>query len=212
VRRAIVKLGGSTAGEPVFDKWIAALAGSGLPLVIVPGGGPFANQVRDAQKSIGFSDTAAHAMAILAMDQFGYIILDRDDRLVPARSLEEIERALADRKIPVWLPSSLAIPAPDIPASWDVTSDALAAWLAGRLGADALLLIKQTKVFSSTEDVVSLKARGIVDAALEAMLPPDIELHLAGPPDVTTAPSLLASGKLPGKRMARSRKPARRTG
>ena len=110
-----------------MDVWIAALAASSLPLVIVPGGGPFADQVRDAQKRMGFSDAAAHAMAILAMDQFGHVILDRHERLAPARSLDEIEHALTDGKIPVWLPSSMAIPAPDIPCSWDITSDSLAA-------------------------------------------------------------------------------------
>lgn len=212
MKRAVVKLGGSTADEPVLDDWIAALAGSALPLVIVPGGGPFADEVRNAQKRMGFSDHAAHAMAILAMEQFGHVILDRNDRLVAARSLEDMDRALAGGKIPVWLPSSLALSAGDIPETWDVTSDALAAWFAGRLGADALLLVKQTTVFSSAEDVASLTARGIVDAALEAMLPPGIEFRLAGPDDVATARAALSSGWLPGTRMARSAPQARRAG
>jgi dihydroneopterin aldolase len=93
VKRAVVKLGGSMAGAAELGVWIAALVDSTLPLVIVPGGGPFADQVRDAQKRMGFSDKAAHAMAILAMDQFGHVLLDRHERLVPARSLAEIEQA-----------------------------------------------------------------------------------------------------------------------
>ena len=212
MKRAVVKLGGSTANKAVMGDWIAALADSKLPLVIVPGGGPFADQVRDAQKRMGFSDKAAHAMAILAMDQFGHVILDRDDRLAPARSLNELERALRGGKIPVWLPSSLAVPAPDIRASWDITSDALAAWLAGKLGADALLLVKQTQAFSSGDDVASLTERGVVDAGFAAMLPADIGLHLAGPRDAATAHAQLASGKLPGTAICRSGMPARKTG
>jgi aspartokinase-like uncharacterized kinase len=212
VKRAVVKLGGSTANEAVLAEWIAALAGSALPLVIVPGGGRFADEVRNAQKDMGFSDKAAHAMAILAMDQFGHVILDRDDRLVPARSMQDIERALGRGKIPVWLPSSLAIPAPDIRASWDMTSDALAAWLAGKLGADALLLIKQTNAFSSGDDVANLTARGIVDAGFAAMLPADVDFHLAGSHDATTAGAMLSSGKLPGTLISRSGTPARKTG
>ena len=78
MKRAVVKVGGSTADQPVLREWIAALAGSALPVVIVPGGGPFADQVRNTQRRIGFSNNAAHAMAILAMEQFGHIILDRD--------------------------------------------------------------------------------------------------------------------------------------
>ncbi|EHK56745.1 dihydroneopterin aldolase [Allomesorhizobium alhagi] len=212
MKRAVVKLGGSTANEAVLAEWIAALAGSALPLVIVPGGGRFADEIRNAQKDMGFSDKAAHAMAILAMDQLGHVILDRDDRLVPAQSMQNIERALRGGKIPVWLPSFLAIPAPDIRASWDITSDALAAWLAGKLGADALLLVKQTAAFSSGDDVASLTVRGIVDAGFAAMLPADVDLYLAGPRDAATAVALLASGKLPGTAIYRSGTPARKTG
>ena len=212
MKRAVAKLGGSTADEPVLAAWIAALAGSMLPLVIVPGGGPFADEVRDAQKRMGFSDRAAHAMAILAMEQFGHVILDRDERLVPARSLRDMDLALAERKIPVWLPSSLAISATDIAESWDVTSDALAAWLAWKLGADALLLVKQTTLFSSAEDVASLTARGIVDAALDDMLPQDIALYLAGPRDVANARAVLSAGRLPGTRIDRSAAQARWAG
>ncbi len=131
-----------------MGEWIAALARSSLPLVIVPGGGPFADQVRDAQKRMNFSDTAAHAMAILAMDQFGYVILDRHERLAPARSLEEIEQAVERREDPCLAAVRAGHFRPDIRASWDITSDLLAAWLAGKLAADALLLIKQTGAFS----------------------------------------------------------------
>jgi aspartokinase-like uncharacterized kinase len=201
MRRAVVKLGGSTAHAAEMRRWIAALADSNLPIVLVPGGGPFADQVREAQKLMGFSDTAAHAMAILAMDQFGHVVLDRHERLAPARSLQDMVRALAVGKIPVWLPSSLAIPAPDIPASWDITSDSLAAWLAGKLGADALLLIKQTDAFSGNDTIDSLAARGVVDAGFAAMLPADVDFHVAGPQDTTTAIAILSSGQLPGMRI-----------
>lgn len=203
MRRTVVKLGGSMANEAVLGEWIAALAGSELPLVIVPGGGPFANQVRDAQKRMNFSDRAAHAMAILAMDQFGHVILDRDDRLVPAGSVDAVRQALNNGKIPVWLPSAMAIPASDIPTSWDVTSDSLAAWLAGKLSAQALLLVKQSRAFTKDDSVAELMARGIVDIYFATMLPAGVDLFIAGPPDAATAAAMLSSRRLPGVRMSR---------
>jgi dihydroneopterin aldolase len=212
VKRAVVKIGGSTASEAQLDTWIAAMAGSRLPLVVVPGGGPFADEVREVQRRIGFSDRAAHAMAILAMEQFGHLILDRDERLIPARSLEEMAEGLNSARIPVWLPSSLAIPARDIPASWHITSDSLAAWLAGRLGADALLLVKQTSAFSGQDGVESLTARGIVDAAFGAMLPSGVDFRLAGPEDAAAAAAMLSSGILPGTRMTAAVAAARKAG
>lgn len=181
-----------------FDLWIAALAGSSMPLVVVPGGGPFADTVREAQRNMRFSDAAAHKMAILAMEQFGQVILDRHPRFAATRSISDIEAALPASRIPVWLPSEMALSAPGIPQSWDVTSDSLAAWLAGGLDAESLLLIKQTDDFSASDDVAGLSERGVVDAALPSMLPANVALRLAGPRAAATAATGFAAGKLPG--------------
>jgi len=131
MRLAVVKLGGSTAHGEEMLVWLAALAASRLPLVVVPGGGPFADQVRAAQGRLGFSDRAAHAMALLAMEQFGQIILDRHRRFAAALSQGDVERALTEDRIPVWLPSSMVLADPGIEATWNVTSDALAHGLPG---------------------------------------------------------------------------------
>jgi aspartokinase-like uncharacterized kinase len=211
VNITVVKLGGSTADHKEMNVWTAALAGSSLPLVIVPGGGTFADHVRDEQGRLGFSDDAAHAMAILAMDQFGHVILDRHERLSAARSPEQIEQVLTDGKIPVWLPSAMAIPASDIPISWDVTSDSLAAWLAGRLSAQALLLVKQSRAFTANDGVADLMARGIVDVHFGTMLPAGVELLIAGPHDAAKAAATLSSGSLPGVRISRA-VPGRKAG
>lgn len=195
---AVVKLGGSTASQPDAARWIAALPASRIPHVIVPGGGPFADHIRAQQSVLGFSDRAAHAMAILAMEQFGHLLLDRDARLTPARTLAEIDAALTGNKVPVWMPSLLALSADDIPASWDITSDSLAAWLSGRLGASSLLLIKQTDAFETHDTLDTLIARGILDPLLASMLPPEVHLHIAGPRHLGEAAGQLAMGSLPG--------------
>jgi dihydroneopterin aldolase len=212
VKPIVVKLGGSTAEGGELRTWIAALASAALPLIVVPGGGPFAELVRTEQKRMGFSDEAAHAMAILAMDAFGHVILDGEACMAPARSPDEIERTLGEGKIPVWLPSSMTIGASDIPASWDITSDSLAAWLAGQLGAEALLLVKQTQAFSAEDSITDLVERRIVDAAFAAMLPDGIGLYLASPADAAGAGRALAAGRLPGIRNGSAAGPLRRAG
>ena len=192
MRRAVVKLGGSTLQSAELTAWLAAFAGTQLPLVLVPGGGPFADAVRAAQRRLGFSDAAAHAMALLAMEQFAHVILDRHPRFAAAASLAEIESVLQEGRVPVWLPSALALAEPAIEASWNVTSDALSAWLAGRIGASALLLVKQTRAFGPGDDAASLAARGIVDAAFASMLPDRVELRMAGPGDADGNSSISA--------------------
>ncbi|RWC07473.1 MAG: dihydroneopterin aldolase, partial [Mesorhizobium sp.] len=96
--------------------------------------------------------------------------------------------------------------------SWDITSDSLAAWLVGKLGANTLLLIKQTGAFFGSDTIDGLAVRGIVDAGFTAMLPDGVDFHLAGPKDAAEAGALLASGNLPGIRIAAPIRSARKAG
>ncbi|NGN41290.1 dihydroneopterin aldolase [Mesorhizobium sp. CGMCC 1.15528] len=209
MKRTVVKLGGSTAYHAEMREWIFALAIADLPLVVVPGGGPFADQVRDAQKQMRFSDQAAHFMAILAMDQMGLAIVEMHDRLVPTRTFEEIDAALERREIPVWLPSQVCFSATEIPQSWDMTSDSLAAWLAGKMGAEALLLIKQTNAFDENSQLLNLVANGIVDPLLPAMLKLGTDFFVGGPDALAAARERFAAGAMPGVRIGAERSLAR---
>ncbi|MBB3238472.1 dihydroneopterin aldolase [Phyllobacterium endophyticum] len=199
----VVKLGGSTAGHAEMQRWIDLLASATFPLVIVPGGGPFADQVRISQKPLAYSGDAAHAMAILAMDQFGIAIAERHPRLQVARSLAQIDEVLDAGSIPVWLPSSMALGAPDIPCSWDLTSDSLSAWLARLLAADDLLLVKQTDEYVHYATVRELAGAGIADRMLPDMLDEATNLHVAGPHVLDKL--LLPLDSVPGRRMFRHR-------
>ncbi len=201
MRQAVVKLGGSTAFDHCLDRWVEALASTRLPIVVVPGGGPFADTVREAQVRIGFSDAAAHKMALLATDQFGLALADLSEKFVPARTFQEIADVLTENRLPVWLPASMSIDALDIPVSWDLTSDSLAAWLARKLDADALLLIKQTRDFSADDDLSTLAGRNVIDACFSSMHAEGIDFYLAGPEDAPSARSMLANGELPGIRI-----------
>jgi dihydroneopterin aldolase len=161
----VIKLGGSFAFSADLGDWIAAIAGCGGRAVVVPGGGPFADAVRAAQVQMGFDDRTAHRMALLAMEQYGCAIKSLHEALSLADSLDSIRRGLADDQVPVWLPTQMALSATDIPPSWDVTSDSLAAWLAGKIGAARLLLVKQVEPAQGTARVADLVERDVVDAA-----------------------------------------------
>lgn len=206
----VVKLGGSTAYCPEMSGWIEALAASSIPLVLVPGGGPFAGAVRAAQPKMGYSDRAAHFMAILAMEQMAFVMLEAGSRLAPARTVEDMETLLEQGRIPLWLPSQMCLAAPEIPQSWEMTSDSLAAWLAGEIGAETLLLIKQTNAFDPHSSIDDLVREGVVDAMLPRMLSADIGLHLAGPTALASAKAKLAAGQTPG--VAIVSRPAARKG
>lgn len=196
----VVKLGGSTAGRDDMQGWIDALATASFPLVIVPGGGPFADHIRVQQKRLHFSDGAAHDMAILAMDQFGIMIAERHPRLQTACWLEDFAHAWSAGRLPVWLPSAMTRAAPDIPRSWDVTSDSLAAWLARKIGAAHLLLIKQVDADSGQSLDILVRA-GIVDSALPQMLRKGVELRIAGPKILRALQCAPVVTDVPGQRI-----------
>lgn len=139
----VVKLGGSLLGSAELPRWLDMLVKiSDGKVIIVPGGSIFADAVRDAQQLAGVNDAIAHHLALLAMDQFGLLLTGMNPNLVTASSeLELAERGWQHRAI-VWLPSKMVLADDEIAKNWQVTSDSLSAWLANKIGAERLLLVK----------------------------------------------------------------------
>lgn len=165
----VVKLGGSLAHDPLLPQWLKLLAGHGDGrVVIVPGGGPFADTARDAQKVWPLDDVTAHNMAVLGMAQFGCMLQGLCPTLATARSADEIGDALHVEKVAIWLPFDLLRDAPDELTSWDVTSDSLALWLAGKLAAARVTLVKSCEI-PAVHDWDALAAAGIVDRRFPAL-------------------------------------------
>jgi aspartokinase-like uncharacterized kinase len=165
----VIKLGGSLLGSPELKSWLEIVNRHGDgKVVIVPGGGIFADAVREAQRLAGISDRVAHHMAVLAMDQYGVLMAGLNRGLATAASeLEIAERGWQHRGI-VWLPSRMVCADENIPTSWDVTSDSLAAWLAHTLGAEHLILVKSVRPPLPRNTVESLMHDGVVDPCFAA--------------------------------------------
>ncbi len=158
----VLKLGGSLAESGRLRRLLSLVSRARRPVVVVPGGGAFADAVRETQKKLGFSDEAAHDMALLAMHQMADAMIALAPRLVGAESLIGITRAWHRRRIPVWLPASLCAGDRRIPRDWSITSDGLAARLAERLGDVELVLVKSRAV-RKTASAKTLARQGIVD-------------------------------------------------
>jgi aspartokinase-like uncharacterized kinase len=119
-----------------------AEAGAAYPLVVVPGGGPFADAVRVCDAELGLSSDAAHWMAILAMDLYGQILADQ---IRTAELVDEpgaVSKVVCRGKVAVLAPYRWMRAADVLPHSWGVTSDSIAAFVAGALDAERLVLIK----------------------------------------------------------------------
>lgn len=176
----VLKLGGGVLAEiGHFDAMLGAIGALGRThrLLIVPGGGPFADAVRDVDRQHGLSDDAAHWMAVLGMDQYAQVIASRLPGAVLVTGVDEIiAAARASGQVPVLAPSRWLREADPLPHSWDVTSDSIAAWVAGAIGARRLVLIKPPGV--SSDRLVDPNARPLVDSYFSRALPSNVDVLL----------------------------------
>lgn len=122
----VVKFGGSLA--PHIPEILQVLRASPRTLLIVPGGGQFADTIRQ----VAVNNDASHWMAIAAMEQYGWMLA--------SNGLPTTDQLAIPQTTSVLLPYSVMRQSNPLPHSWDVTSDTIAAWVAKMLGTDLLVL------------------------------------------------------------------------
>ena len=161
---SVVKLGGSLARGRTLGDWLVMLAAEGRGrAVVVPGGGPFADQVRAMQAGCRFDDTTAHHMALLAMEQYAVMLRGMEPSLLPVLTVRDARRAVKQGRTALWMPTALALAECALPRSWDTTSDSLAAWFATQVQANDLILVKSVQLVRQAASARSLQRDGIVD-------------------------------------------------
>lgn len=166
----VLKLGGSLMEWPGLPDRLAALLGDRRDErpVLVVGGGAFADAVRGLDRVHGIGEARSHALALRAMDLSAHAIAAMVGGLVVVERLEDLGPSRARGTTPVLAPRLLLdeedrTAADPLPHSWAVTSDAIAARVAERLGG-ALLLLKSTAAAPGL-DRRSAAAIGLVDPA-----------------------------------------------
>jgi aspartokinase-like uncharacterized kinase len=217
----VVKVGGGL-GREAGDGALRALCdtlgrlGERHPLLVVPGGAVFADAVRDADHRFGLSAAAAHRMAILGMEQFGWLL----GELIPGAVRTADVTQVRGGQTAVLLPAGLPLDA--LPASWQVTADSIAAWVAGQVGADRLVLVKEAAGLYadwpargepiarlSVAELAELRAAGCaagVDEHLPAVLAEaHFETWVIGGRDPARVAELVERGTTAGTRIAAAR-------
>jgi aspartokinase-like uncharacterized kinase len=137
----VLKMGGSlmASARPLM-RALLALGEDGYSFLVVPGGGPMADLVREIYSRGDLSQEAAHWMAILAMEQYGHFLADGTGAILT----REIRRPEEGSTLQVLLPyQALCRDDSGLEHNWDFTSDAVAALAAWMLRAP---LIKVTNV------------------------------------------------------------------
>ena len=101
-------------------------------------------------------------MAILAMQQMALLIKGLKSNFSIAYSVTDILKQAAPQKIVIWSPDIVELDNAAIKASWDISSDSLAVWLAGRLSARELVLVKSALI-DNRLNLQQLTELGIID-------------------------------------------------
>jgi (4-(4-[2-(gamma-L-glutamylamino)ethyl]phenoxymethyl)furan-2-yl)methanamine synthase len=141
----VFKVGGSLLAYPeLLASTLGAIVEASMhaPVAIVPGGGTFADAVRDTDHRLHLAEDTAHWMAVLAMDQYAHLLAGMRTELTLVASERDVELAIASGRIPVVAPYRWLRDADPLPHTWNVTSDSISAWVASTLGATQLVLVK----------------------------------------------------------------------
>jgi 5-(aminomethyl)-3-furanmethanol phosphate kinase len=193
----VVKVGGGL-GRGAGDDALRALCitlgelGERHPLLVVPGGAWFADAVREADRRFALPATTSHHMAVLGMEQFGWLLSE----LIPGAVRSAEVRADAGRTT-VLLPA--ALPLDGLPASWQVTSDSIAAWVAGRAGAGRLVLVKEVDGLFAAWPAQGEPIARMTAAELGALAPAGVDGHLPTVLERASFETWVIGGRDPGR-------------
>lgn len=185
---AVVKIGGSLQdwdGLPGLVRLLADI-GRRVRILVVPGGGRFADLVRVEQARLDLDESVAHSMGLRAMDQYGLMLAaigrakargaGPRPAATPVFTTTAAARIAAAGRLPILLASRLIEKEISLERSFRLTSDAIAAFLAGRLRAPRLLLLKSVAgpgaALRGPDEARRLAHRGIVDPIFPELLPP----------------------------------------
>jgi aspartokinase-like uncharacterized kinase len=172
----VIKVGGSLFDWPELPRRLTAMldarqaADRDERLVLIAGGGPAAEVVRALDRIHGLGDRSAHRLALHAMDLTAIVLAELLPGTVPVQSLDALRAVCSAGSIPV-LASRLILNEIEcsgregLSASWDVTSDTIAAWMALHIGADRLILLKSAPLPVGTTRLDAARL-GLVDPML----------------------------------------------
>jgi aspartokinase-like uncharacterized kinase len=169
----VVKVGGGLGADalPALCTTLGEL-GERHPLLVVPGGAGFADAVREADRRFGLRATTSHRMAILGMEQFGWLLSE----LIPGAERRADLAPVRAGRTTLLLPAGL--PLDELPSSWQVTSDSIAAWVAVRVGAGRLVLIKEVDGLFADRPGRGVPIAQLTVAELAALRPGGVDEYL----------------------------------
>ena len=109
-------------------------------IIVIPGGGSFANFVRSLDEALQIGDDLAHWSAIYSMNYNGMMLNRKYPNLETIEDLKTFQDA--KQMFCIFLPYRFLREDDTLPHNWDVTSDSIALYVANKLKLSRCFLIK----------------------------------------------------------------------
>ena len=137
----VVKIGGSLLDS--VEAVLQELKTTPVPVLLIPGGGIFANKIRTKK----LNDEDAHWATIQAMNQYG--------KFLSTYGLKTTEYlTLPKNGLQILLPERIVREHDPLPHSWDVTSDSIALWVAQQLNSRLFLIKSRSGDYKTDSELV----------------------------------------------------------
>ena len=169
----VVKIGGSLFDHPrlaeAWNEWLSREPRK--TTIIIAGGGPYADLVRDWDQQFLLGEETAHWMCVASMNVTATLLQQRLHGVSLIDEWQALGEWIASGKPHATTVFSVEsflktieedLPGDPLPRSWAVSSDSIAARVAEAVEAEELILGKSTSV-SSTSDWQQLSVEGFVD-------------------------------------------------
>ena len=162
----VLKIGGSWITNPNLKTLLRGLEKKKRgKIIIVAGGGCFADSVRFAFKKTRMSEKIANALALKSTEIFSSYMKDINKNLYLTSN-----KRFKKNSINVWLPSITLSKEKSFKKNWNSTSDSIAAWLSKNIKAEGIVFVKSLKKFNKINKLGVLQKKNIIDKNVSTYL------------------------------------------
>ena len=162
----VLKIGGSWITNPNLITLLKRLDKKKKgKIIIVAGGGCFADSVRFAYKKTRMSEKIANTLALKSTEIFSSYMKDINKNLYLTSN-----KRFKKNSINVWLPSITLSKEKSFKKNWNSTSDSIAAWLSKNIKAEGIVFVKSLKNFNKINKLGVLQKKNIIDKNVSTYL------------------------------------------
>ncbi len=175
----IVKIGGSWLKNPKLPILINSLQKfSKQKIVLVVGGGVFAETVRSVYKSIKMNQETGHILAMKATEIFAYYL----KAINPNISITFKITNFFVKNLNLWLPTEILSYEEKFEKNWESTSDSIATWLYSNTKSKGVIFIKSLSFLNEEKlKLKDLQKKNIMDLNVKKYITRKKNLKIVGP-------------------------------